>query len=168
MAQADLSVRRGCMADVALYWRGLRLFWEPRGRSTRTEVAMLLLLPLLVGAPFLLMARNLLIGTPWLGLALYALYLVPLPAASARRFHDMGKSGWLALPLLALVGVVFWNGWLSIAHADPASADLWHNRQAQEFIFRLICSAYLVGLLLPPEPGINRHGPNPRPPHRVI
>ena len=163
-----LSVRRGCTADVALYWRGLRLFWDPRGRSTRTELAMLYLLPIIAMTPiFLLFGRN--VSAPaWLGFALYALYLLPFPASAARRFHDMGRSGWLALPIIALCGVTLWDGWLGLVHDSLPESDLWHNRPAQHFIYGLVCLAYAAALMTPPDRGINRYGPNPRPMPKVI
>ncbi|MGB3166215.1 MAG: DUF805 domain-containing protein [Alteraurantiacibacter sp.] len=167
MAQADLSVRRGCTADVALYWRGLRLFWDPRGRSTRTELVMLYLVPIVLSVPLFFLLAAIVDSGSLAKFVLILLTLLPIPAAVARRFHDCGRSGWLAVPALLLGIIGGWDAWLDVVVAYPEN-DLWHNRPAQHFIYGLVCLAYAVALMMPPDRGINRYGPNPRPMPNVI
>ncbi len=168
--EADLSFRRGCGADLAAYWRGLRLFYDPRGRSSRTELAMLLVLPAIVGYGAVLLVSST-IGAEWsrwFDFAALTFLAIPLPAAAARRFHDMAKSGWLTLPLVGLILTGLWDAWLDASAANFAERNLWTNRSAQEAMFGLAWLAYGVALMLPPRDAKNPYGPNPRPAPKEI
>jgi uncharacterized membrane protein YhaH (DUF805 family) len=113
------------------------------GRSRRKEYWMFALFNLL--AIFLLMALTLagmLIARdsgPYLFIpvGIYALAaIIPCLSAATRRFHDIGKSGWM-LVLLIVLGMIPFVG--------------------------IICSIIqIVFLCQDSQPGVNQYGPNPK------
>ena len=169
MAQADLRMRPGCMADLRTVPRALRRTFDPRGRSTRTEIALLFLLPSALYW-LALLALTLVLPDPLLEPAAFvatvAVFL-PLQAAVARRFHDMGRPGWLALPFAVLSAIFLWDAWLGVNSILPSSG-LWHNRSELHLLYRLCWLAMIGVLMLPPKDLDNPYGPNPRPAEKTI
>ncbi len=170
MPTADLSARRGCLADLATYPRAVMRFYDPRGRSTRTELFMLIAVPAIV----LALLSPLLLGTPlasalgkWV-IALPIVILAPVPASAARRFHDAGKNGWLALPVLLICAVAVWDVWKDLQAGPGTSHDLFGNNPIADAIFGGICLLYVFALLQPPRDVKNPYGPSPRPAPKVI
>ena len=83
---------------------------------------------------------------------------IPMMACAARRLHDTGKSGWWLLLIFVPVIVL-------LVFSDHPFA----NRQLQDVLQYPIVLAPIVGgailtvfLLLDGNPGVNRHGPDPR------
>jgi len=170
MPTADLSARRGCFADLATYPRAVKRFYDPRGRSTRTELAVLVLLPSVVTLLFGQLSG--LINWPanalrWM-IVIPIFWYAPIPASAARRFHDIGKSGWFALPILLICGVAVWAIWKDLEVGPHTSHDLWGNNDIAQFMFTSVILVYVVALLQPPKDSNNPHGPNPRPEPKVI
>ncbi|KLI63984.1 hypothetical protein AAV99_09870 [Aurantiacibacter marinus] len=97
-----------------------------------------------------------------------ALVFVPIPAAAARRFHDIGKSGWFALPVLIMCAVGLWDVWKDWEAGPYASHDLWGTNIIAEVGFAGLCLFYVAVLLQPPRDEGNPYGPNPRPAPKVI
>lgn len=169
MPEADLRFRPGCMADVASFRRGMQLFWDPRGRSSRTELFLLFLIPS-IAYPLILAAISFAIEIPAPELARFLLTFaiaIPLPAAVARRFHDQGRTGWLAVPFVGLTLIHLWNAWLNVTRSYPES-DLWFNQEGARYLYLMACAAFLVALMLPPKDRDNRYGSNPRPAEKQI
>lgn len=169
MALADLSVRRGCSADLASFWRGLRLFSDPRGRSTRTELVMLFVLPAAL-LPSLQMVFVAITHSAWdepSGFAVKLLIALPLQCAVVRRLHDMGKSGWLAIPMVILTSIAIWDAWLNVVASYPAN-DLWYNRGNLRLFYGIACVGYFIALMFPPRNDDNPYGPDPRPAEKDI
>ena len=103
----------------------------------------------------------------WLVLVMVAIIVLPLPAAIARRLHDTGRTGWLALPVFALMGVSFYDGWLDAIASYPDN-DLWYNRDGMKLLFNACWLAAVVMLIWPPKDENNPYGPNPRPAEKTI
>lgn len=170
MDEADLSAKRGCSADLATFYRGIRLFYDPRGRATRTE---LFALPMFAAALLAVLYFTTRLFLPQFGGASWetviaAIVFVAIPAAAARRFHDIGKSGWFALPVLAMCGVGLWDAWKDIEAGPYASHDLFGNNPIADFVFTGICVLYAVILMQSPKDLKNPYGPNPRPAPKQI
>lgn len=170
MPTADLSAWRGFLADVATAWRGARRFLDPRGRASRTE---LFLLPAFLAALGFLFFAIIALFTLDFGLSksqhlISAIVLVPIPAAAARRFHDIGKSGWFALPVVLMCAVGIWDAWKDWQAGPHASHDLWGNNAIAEVMFSGLCLFYVALLLQPPRDEGNPYGPNPRPAPKII
>lgn len=172
MAEADLSFRKGCLADFASGWRGLRLFYTPRGRSSRTELVLLAIVPQLLlsllAALLVLVISDARGSAAAIRFAAIMIALIPLPMAMARRLHDMGKTGWLVLPGMALIGIGVWDAWLDVVTSGYPANDLWHNRPSEELLYGFVSLAYAAFLMLPAQNAGNRHGPDPRPAPRTI
>lgn len=82
--------------------------------------------------------------------------LAPGVSVTARRFHDVGLSGWL---VAAFVGAYFLGGFLAGfggAMGNPGLAGL------GGIIFIVAGVAQLVIALIPSRPGANQYGPNPK------
>lgn len=170
MREADLSAKRGCAADLATYPRAVKRSFDPRGRSTRTELALLIILPYaslwvlsFVLEPMLPKAAS---GI-WL-LAIPIFILAPVPASAARRLHDIGKNGWLALPIVMICSVAIWAVWKDIEAGPYETHDLFANNPIADWIFAGICLAYSVILMQPPNDTDNPYGPDPRPAPKEI
>ena len=103
-----------------------------------------------------------------IGLGITALVLVPIPAAAARRFHDMGKSGWFALPVLLLCAGYLWNVWRDI-EAGPQSIGTYSGNEPTLWIlYAVIGVMFSIILMQPPKDANNPYGPDPRPAPKVI
>lgn len=50
-------------------------------------------------------------GVPWIELLIGAAALVPHVAVGVRRLHDIGKSGWLILVALTVIGILLLLYW---------------------------------------------------------
>ncbi|GEM_PF-5669005 len=170
MQEADLSAKRGCMADLTAYWRGLRKFYNPRGRATRTELFMLLILNGLLFTCLEVISRHLLSrdADHAVSSILQALFLVPIPAATARRFHDMGKSGWFALPIFILCAVKLWNIWLDYLAGPFAFNSVFDNAPTLGLFYGMIGLMFAIILMQPPRNARNPYGPDPRPDPKQI
>ncbi len=85
------------------------------------------------------------------GLVVYPFLLFCGASITAKRWHDRGRTGWWALPVLAAV-LAAWN---------PAAPS------ALRFLFSLFLVWAAIELCaMPGEQGANRFGPNPlRPAH---
>jgi uncharacterized membrane protein YhaH (DUF805 family) len=89
--------------------------------------------------------------------------MLPLFALVARRFHDIGLTGWLALPLVpdAAMGVYeeYWYKFtppdLMISLGFPL--DGWIQLLGLPGVF-----VAFWALIHPGDPGANRYGPDPR------
>lgn len=170
MTEADLGVRRGCLADLASYARGLWRFWDPRGRSARTELSLIVGVPAFFHAVVAL-PLTWFTNADWiepLPFALALLAAIPLPAAAARRLHDMGKSGWLALPVLGLAAIGVWTMWLDLISEPFDPAHFLTGTPQARLIYGASWVLLAVLLMQPPRHENNRHGPDPRPRQKVI
>lgn len=132
------------------YW------WFALASCLAIEVVGLALRALGMGAPFRIDAAE---------LALFLLLLVPGLSLTARRLHDVGRSGWWQAPALASTGLFFWAA-LSLIGAvgvQPVAApDLTLPLVALATFFLL--AALLIGWLVrPSQPAANRFGPAPAP-----
>lgn len=170
MEEADLRTRRGCAADLGTYWRGLRLFWDPRGRSSRTQVYLLVIVPavMLIGLEVLFAWLLPVIAVEVLEGALFLLAVVPIPAAAARRFHDMAMSGWFALPLLPACALAIWDRWLDYQAGPYAGHDMLGGNSVAELFLAAFTLLYVVLLAQPARDENNPYGPNPRPAPKTI
>lgn len=110
-----------------------------------------------------------------------AVFYLPVTAAGVRRLHDVGQSGLLMLdplkPLAAMVAVMFLFAALMSSSADIGtmtfifvtlfvSPTVWLALFCVVALFvtafTLMYFSNTMGLLLlPSEPGPNKHGPNP-------
>jgi len=122
-------------------------FFSSAGRLSR--------LPFMVSAGILLTGAWLYqaVAAPpvgWItGLVVYPFLLFCGASVTAKRWHDRGRSGWWALPVLAAV-LATWNPWAPGA-------------------LRFLSSLFLVWAAIelcamPGEQGLNRFGPNPMAP----
>lgn len=130
-----------------------------RGRSTRTELLGYLIVSSLLATIFGWLA----IGLGMAGLASIStdplsfpsidifnlLFWLPFPALAVRRFHDEGRPGWCATPII-LSTIISWVSGYGLL-----------NSQAR-FALALFYTAALVLLFWKPEDGANRYGADPR------
>lgn len=90
-------------------------------------------------------------------------FLAPAIAAYARRFHDIGLSGWWALMLLPLA---LWNVYRSYRVNFAALNPEWLDQPdpMAGLVWWLIPSGItlLVAFIAPGTRGANRYGPDPR------
>lgn len=145
-------------------WLTLARAFDFAGRATRSEVAHYVLATLLVTVPVSLVTG---LALPYevhllIGNALAALLAIPVPALLARRLHDTGRSGswaWLAVP-----GFALWAGRTVLAATLGIEARLGFDRLAWllDWVAILANLAILALIVLPPSPGANRFGPDPR------
>lgn len=94
--------------------------------------------------------------------------LAPIPAATARRFHDMGKSGWLALPVLILCVTALWDSWRNLQDEPFVRTSLWSEQPTLGFVYGLIGLMLIIILMQPAKHTNNPHGPDPRPTPKQI
>lgn len=139
---------------IALGYRGFARF---SGRTPRSEYW--------VFSGFLMAATVLtFMAGPMLALAFVVVSALPGIAASIRRLHDAGRSGWWLLPAVVIV-----PGWLLIWAASAAAALAVRSDPLDDERYFLAASVVMfvaVGALLfllisPSQPGHNRYGPNP-------
>jgi uncharacterized membrane protein YhaH (DUF805 family) len=133
----------------------LRRFADFAGRSRRTEfwvfVLVVLVGQLLANYTDAAARSATLVGRMRMVEALYTLaVLVPTAAVSARRLHDVGRSGWwmlvFALPYFA---------WVVTANGSAINS-------AALIVFAVTALALLVLLVQPGTPGPNRYGESPK------
>ena len=93
-------------------------------------------------------------------LVIYA-QLVPLPALAARRLHDVGQSGWFALPIvpLCVVGAIRETMDVLNGYQVYRLGDHW---SFLPFVITPLVVIYLIVLLQPSRPSADRFGPDPR------
>jgi uncharacterized membrane protein YhaH (DUF805 family) len=121
------------------------LFFSAGGRSPRTPfliavVALFLLLTLYQSLVYDNGPMHWLTGVPVYGALLFMSCCV-----LSKRFHDRGRSGWWAAPVLLAFALVW-----------PRPDSFW------DFISVVFLIWAVVELcLMPGEQGFNRHGPNP-------
>jgi len=134
-------------------------WFDPRGRSTRTELLGFCLLYCALIIPFALASALFGMAFPGRGWPVWAfqglVLLVWLPLCM-RRLHDSGRS---AAGLLAALPA------LASAFYDMAAQEPWHASHRPWWLQAMLAAAtlYFLALLLwKPEEGANRYGPNPR------
>ncbi len=148
------------------------------GRAPRSElwwwVLACVLLFLAVGVVDLVVAS--VVGFSPVGLLLALALLVPSLAVSVRRLHDSGLSGWWVLLLLGLglaSGVVLVVGLLTLLVGAVQSAELAPGGGdgratltgglvlvlAAAVVDLVVAVTWLVLMLRPSTPGVNRYGP---------
>jgi uncharacterized membrane protein YhaH (DUF805 family) len=136
---------------------GYRNYAQFSGRSTRSEYW--------VFAAFLFVAQILsFLVAPVAALLFLVGSALPGLSASARRLHDVGRSGWwLVLPVLVV------PGWLLVWIASAAAAMAVRQDALDNDIYFLSASAvmlvvvgvFVAWLAMPSQPGANPYGPNP-------
>jgi len=82
--------------------------------------------------------------------------LAPGISVAARRFHDVGLSGWLVAGLVAAYFIGGFLVGLGGASGDTATVGL------AAIIVIAAAIAQLVVALIPSRPGPNAYGPNPK------
>ncbi len=169
MAEADLRMRPGCLADLRTIPHGLRRTFDWRGRATRTELALLYIIPAIIYPAVAFGIGSLFAeaSSGWAQSVAALAIAIPMPSAIVRRLHDMGKPGLLVLPYLVLIVVALWDASLDVYNDHPAS-DLWYNNRQLELMFALAWLGSIIGLMLPPKEENNPYGPNPRPAEKTI
>ena len=164
MSEADLSVKRGCAGDAAQGLRGLRRTFILNERATRTELAVSCLLAF-AAAWSVTSVIDWLVPTAsdrMLDFAKYTAALLPLPAATARRFHDIGKSGWLSVPMALGCALYLWRRWGHLDAPPYEAFRLIRGNELAEWGIAIIALFYCVILMRAPQVGDNRYGPDPR------
>jgi uncharacterized membrane protein YhaH (DUF805 family) len=127
------------------------LFFSAGGRSART--------PFLIAVAMLFVLftvyQALVVDNPplhWLtGLPAYGLFLFTACCILAKRFHDRGRSGWWAAPVLFAFALVW-----------PTPDSFWDFLGVFFLIWAVVELAVMPG-----EQGTNAHGPNPLRPARA-
>ena len=134
---------------------GFKNYFKFSGRATRAEFWWWALLVTLGGL------------IPFLGWILRIALLIPSISVTARRLHDVGKSGWRQLwALLAL------SPWVFIVLVAVVAGDAIVDRLVSLFIYLIIAFAISIGLAImiidwlvrKGETGSNKYGPDPRQP----
>ncbi|WP_343807532.1 DUF805 domain-containing protein [Alteraurantiacibacter aestuarii] len=161
---APSRYRPGPVKDLILLARSYRLAFLPRGRSRRTELLVVLFYPQAILA--LVLIPLLIFGLiddefPSNLLAICAI-LIPMPALAARRLHDRGESGWLALPVLGLCLLSIWESLADWLNGPFDNYSLFGDFWQLSAIMTAIVLLYLVLLLGSPDDGENQFGPDPR------
>ena len=134
---------------------GFKNYFKFSGRATRAEFWWWALLVTLGGL------------IPFLGWILRIALLIPSISVTARRLHDVGKSGWRQLwALLAL------SPWVFIVLVALVVGDAIVYTLVSLFIYLIITFAISIGLTImivdwlvrKGETGSNKYGPDPRQP----
>jgi len=134
---------------------GFKNYFKFSGRATRAEFWWWALLVTLGGL------------IPFLGWILRIALLIPSISVTARRLHDVGKSGWRQLwTLLAL------SPWVFIVLVALVVGDAIVYTLVSLFIYLIITFAISIGLTImivdwlvrKGETGSNKYGPDPRQP----
>ena len=97
-----------------------------------------------------------------LGLVVTLGLFVPSLSVTVRRLHDIGRSGWWLLVVIAPAACF---GFLStVAALEGAYGELQPTTTGLGFIlaFAIACLVLTICLVLPSTKGHNRHGANPR------
>ena len=155
----------------------LRQYVGFAGRATRAEywwwvlgiVVMHILLSTLDGIIFGFEPDSVRLLDPLFGLAT----LLPSLAVTARRLHDIGRTGWwqLAWIVLGILGVVPVMVGVVLALLGGISGDVsWAAAIGQALVGLVISLAIWIGLVVwhiwwlasQGQPGPNRHGADPR------
>lgn len=94
---------------MEFYIDGLKKYFDFTGVASRQQYWMFFLFSILVFIPLVIVDS--LLGVEFLG-AIYNLAIViPTVSIAARRFHDIGKSGWwqliLLIPLIGLLIFIY-------------------------------------------------------------
>ena len=138
----------------------LKRYADFRGRSARTEVVAFWLLltfaNLLALFLFSLAGR----GGEVAGMAFMLAIACPSAALFVRRLHDQGRAGWWALAAVPALGLGLWVQLQRLR--DPFWLRAEHEPVFAAVIGGASSLALLVLLLLPPQTGPNRYGPDPR------
>jgi uncharacterized membrane protein YhaH (DUF805 family) len=138
--------REGAMEWYSMVWRKYAQF---DGRSRRKEYWMFTLFNLIavmvlagIGVAGIAMSNDNEVFL-FLPCGIYSLAaLIPSLSAATRRFHDIGKSGWM-LVLLCVLGIIPFVG--------------------------IVCSVIqIVFLCQDSQPGPNQYGPNPKFPEQAV
>ncbi len=155
---------RGFIEEVPAYLKRTALgTFDFRGRSTRTEVITFYIASQLLSGLLVLPLYELSVDLNFeaereVRGAVTLLLTVPLPALLARRAHDVGQSGWLALLLLVAL--------VTAALSDHGSLHIVGIAKFEAFWLDALLLLAIIGLwavtLLPPTPEANRYGLNPR------
>jgi uncharacterized membrane protein YhaH (DUF805 family) len=129
------------------------------GRSSRSEFGIFLIILMAVNCVVIVVTETGAADFP-APLLRYLPYALWLPAISlfARRLHDQGRSGWLALILPVHLGLQVYGQMLHDAARVP-HADLGFPVNVAEFV--LVISFWLL-VVWPGTSGENRFGPDPR------
>jgi uncharacterized membrane protein YhaH (DUF805 family) len=149
-------------ADFSLVGRALRLTFNPEGRSRRTEFALYVFLSSWAAALIGQLAAWFELGSTQDITMLAGLFLVvPLPALTIRRLHDMDCSGWWSFPFVcgyvSALGVN-WLDFTSRTQGLPISSDGFEMVKVVTAMVMLI----VLGLLtLGPPSQDNRFGSAP-------
>jgi uncharacterized membrane protein YhaH (DUF805 family) len=156
---------RGIATDFRLIGRAVWLTFTIAGRTSRTEYALFML----VGGWLAAICGDLLSADPvrlaQSNVIAAAIFLVPVPALVVRRLHDVGISGWWALPFIGIAlialalgvanGMLSTNLILSLEALRP-----WIGFGTDLIGFALVIF-FLVITVLPPQDE-NQFGPDPR------
>jgi uncharacterized membrane protein YhaH (DUF805 family) len=133
------------------YRRPLKL----SGRSTRSELLGYLIVSWLVSSVigWLAVGSSLawsLDQPPFMTFDIlnFALWL-PFPALAVRRFHDQGKSGWWATPLILSTILSWFSGWNLL-------------NQIVQIVVSIVYLGVLILLFWKPTEGENQFGHDPR------
>ena len=97
---------------------------------------------------------------------IYAAITIPCARVTVRRLHDMGASGWWALPMFA-------SALVDLVAAAPNLDELWGSSPGLEASLAqsvrdsgipqaVLIIGFLACLFWPGTKGANRFGPNPR------
>ncbi|WP_284125616.1 DUF805 domain-containing protein [Parerythrobacter aestuarii] len=159
----DSRYQSGLVRDLWLLPQTVRNSFTFEGRSRRTEMVVYLivgsiLLQLVVG----LIDLTGLIEEDAIGWGSAITFFIPLPALLTRRLHDMGRTGWLTLPVIALMLVATYEDWLvsTMDTSDPAWPDPWGLTGDMISLAGALC---VVAILLLPEKNENNpYGRDPR------
>lgn len=154
------------------------------GRARRKEFWMFVLMNLIFGTVAKLLDEVLGLNLPGSGFMdggiinlLYSLFvIVPTLALTVRRFHDIGKSGWVyfRFVLAAILVTIVWVAMILVKaiksgmSLDPEDMDL--ATMGQFLVPTMIYGVVMLGIgvwslvlmVRDSQPGENKYGPNPK------
>lgn len=157
-------------------WRWLTVMFSPYGRVSRRQMWMLYLTSAVIGVMLLVVGAMLLADVGpgvfsrpgYLNGLILAYTIIPGLAAPIKRYHDRGKSGWVAVGNLIIISLFLT---LALLAYGAGTADT--TREAWRIfapIFLASCAVIIAAVsagelfFLPGEPGDNRYGSDPRTP----
>lgn len=159
----DSRYKSGFVRDLWLLPQTVRNSFTFAGRSRRTEMVVYLIIgSVLLQLVAALLGLTGLMEEDAIGWGSAIAFFIPLPALLARRLHDMGRTGWLALPVIALMLVASYEDWLAsnMEISDPAWPDPWGLTGDIISLAGALCVVAI--LLLPEKNQANPYGPDPR------
>ena len=131
------------------------------GRSSRAEYWWFSLAFFLIGVAA--DSIDLMVGSEigMLGLLVTLGLSIPLLAVTVRRLHDTDRSGWWLMVVIVPAAISGFVATTTELHSVYGPSQPATSTMTPIFAFLFACAVLTLFMVLPGNPGSNRHGPDP-------